>query len=427
MALIIKDLTEEQLKNKAVLEKIIKSAEEYIQFEFVNEAKELALQLEEQLRKYPGLETENPEIFLGYKKLISQLKFTALIGLNDKETFELMEKGLKDVLDSEIDVLNVLKGKLLIIPGVLRDSYLEELRGALRNNEQRIGTQPIKIDNEAVAPTIKNWLEDYSKILGPEYHDPAERIQYLFQSPNVNLLSDKDKEILKALLKLYDALKLDIREPDGLGSYPLDMLGIEVKAKSVEVPAPPAPAVSKPSLPERKTEIEAARLAEVRKRLAKTKLGAPLKMEEIKPPESLTEKPALLKEEEVKPTLSPQMAEKPKEIVKSQGPVPKALEDLKNLDINNFRQINPSPKEGAKEIINRINSAILADPAISRVQALDIWRQSSLYNLYLEIGRRSMSTRRPVKELAEERKSAGQPYLTQEEFEAIAEISGSIG
>jgi len=96
----IEQLTPEQLTKSETLEKIRAMAHEYIIYEQMSQAWNLANKLEGQAR---SLIDSSPEIYKQYQKIISQLKFTAISFLTDEQVLELIEKHLLEALQ-EIDV-----------------------------------------------------------------------------------------------------------------------------------------------------------------------------------------------------------------------------------------------------------------------------------------------------------------------------------
>ncbi|KKR21838.1 MAG: hypothetical protein UT50_C0003G0019 [Candidatus Moranbacteria bacterium GW2011_GWA2_39_41] len=72
--------------------------------------------------------------------------------------------------------------------------------------EQTITTARIKILNfpEPVRPSIKNWLADYTAVLGYDKHNSVARVNFLFHSENAKLLNSNDREKLSYILKAFD-------------------------------------------------------------------------------------------------------------------------------------------------------------------------------------------------------------------------------
>ncbi|KKR44153.1 MAG: hypothetical protein UX02_C0001G0204 [Candidatus Moranbacteria bacterium GW2011_GWC1_45_18] len=72
--------------------------------------------------------------------------------------------------------------------------------------EQGITSSPLKIKSfdRPVRPSIKNWLYDYTSILGQGAHDSIQRTNYLFRSENAKNLSSSERDKLGIILKSFD-------------------------------------------------------------------------------------------------------------------------------------------------------------------------------------------------------------------------------
>lgn len=72
--------------------------------------------------------------------------------------------------------------------------------------EQLITSDRIKIKSfpEPVRPSLKNWLADYTFLLGREKHSTIERGNYLFQSENGKNLPALDRQRMAFVLKCFD-------------------------------------------------------------------------------------------------------------------------------------------------------------------------------------------------------------------------------
>ncbi len=170
---------------------------------------------------------------------------------------------------------------------------------------------------------------------------------------------------------------------------------------------------------------------------------APLKIKpapEFKPPEAPKPKPLAPPEIKPAPPLPPKPARPPR-IEAAPPPPPKpapplepkappkieSVDDIKKLGLDDFRSYREVPLDSARVITEKINSLLAEASPLDKIKALAFWKESNLYKLYIEMGRESMAQGISVKELAEKRRAEGKPFLSHEEFEAIVEISGSIG
>ena len=84
------------------------------------------------------------------------------------------------------------------------------LRAALpqfpKIGEQTITSSSLNIKHfdRPVLPSIKNWLYDYTSLLGQGPHDSMQRTNYLFRSENTKNLSSPEREKLGIILKSFD-------------------------------------------------------------------------------------------------------------------------------------------------------------------------------------------------------------------------------
>ena len=101
------------------------------------------------------------------------------------------------------------------------------------------------------------------------------------------------------------------------------------------------------------------------------------------------------------------------------------LDELKYLDLVNFRRLDKEPGKIVEKIKNKID--LLAEDGYGlRLEGVKFWRMSPVSRLYLEIGRLSISRNKPVDVIIEERKIAGGEFLTSEEFKAIMDLNKSL-
>ncbi len=101
------------------------------------------------------------------------------------------------------------------------------------------------------------------------------------------------------------------------------------------------------------------------------------------------------------------------------------LEELKNLNLVDFRRLSNNPPVAVDKIKQQID-LLERDSFAKRLAGIKAWRNSGLYRLYLDIGRQSIITGRLVKEIIAERQKANQPTLTEAEFEAVMDLNKSL-
>lgn len=101
------------------------------------------------------------------------------------------------------------------------------------------------------------------------------------------------------------------------------------------------------------------------------------------------------------------------------------LEELKNLNLVDFRRLSNNPAVASDKIKEQID-LLEHDSFSKRLAGIKAWRNSELYRLYLDIGRQSILAGRLVKDIIAERQTANQQTLTSAEFEAIMDLNKSL-
>ncbi len=120
-----------------------------------------------------------------------------------------------------------------------------------------------------------------------------------------------------------------------------------------------------------------------------------------------------------------QSARRKIEDVKYVPKVMEPLDEIKYLDLVNFRRLDRDPSKAAEKIKSKIN--LLEEESYGkRLEGVKFWRLSPINKLYLEIGHLSISANKPVDVIIEERKAGGEDYLTNQEFEAIMDLNKSL-
>jgi len=101
------------------------------------------------------------------------------------------------------------------------------------------------------------------------------------------------------------------------------------------------------------------------------------------------------------------------------------LDEIKYMDLINFRRLDKDPLKSADKIKSKIN--LLEEEAYGKkLEGIKLWRLSPINKLYLEIGRLSIGENKPVDVIIEERKMAGSDYLTTDEFKTIMDLNKSL-
>ncbi len=110
-----------------------------------------------------------------------------------------------------------------------------------------------------------------------------------------------------------------------------------------------------------------------------------------------------------------------KYVPKLTGPV----DELKEMDIINFRRLNPDARIATGKIIEKIK--FLEDDGYEkRLAGISAWRKSPANKLYLAIGKDSIDSRKRVDDVIAERQANKEDYLTPREFIAIMDLNKAL-
>lgn len=100
------------------------------------------------------------------------------------------------------------------------------------------------------------------------------------------------------------------------------------------------------------------------------------------------------------------------------GPV----EELEVMSLNTFRRYGNTGLERAQKILQKIN-ILEKDSVTKKTLGIAAWRNSPVYQLYLELGSASLTKGQEISQMIVDKKIAGQEVLTFEEFQAISDLN----
>jgi len=141
----------------------------------------------------------------------------------------------------------------------------------------------------------------------------------------------------------------------------------------------------------------------------------------------------LPKSPESKPTIklidrkpSPAPTQRPKiEDVKFRPRLLGPIEEISSLTLADFRRLSPEPEQAAENILDKIK-LLEQDSFSDLIEGIKAWQHSEINQLYLTIGHQSMDDRQPVAEVIQNRQKNQIATLTNEEFEAIADLNRKL-
>ena len=110
-----------------------------------------------------------------------------------------------------------------------------------------------------------------------------------------------------------------------------------------------------------------------------------------------------------------------KYVPKLTGPV----DELKEMDLVNFRRLSDDPLSAVEKIKEKI-SVLEDENYAQRLAGIKAWRESPANNLYLTIGQESIAEGKPVSEIIAARSGAGEESLTEPEFLSIMDLNKEL-
>lgn len=106
---------------------------------------------------------------------------------------------------------------------------------------------------------------------------------------------------------------------------------------------------------------------------------------------------------------------------RARGPI----DELKFLNLTELRRIGTNPLDNISRIKDKIES-LEEESFNKKVEGIKAWRQSPLYNMYVEIGRQSMEEGKSISQVIAQRQQRGDDTLSQSEFERITDLNQEL-
>lgn len=110
-----------------------------------------------------------------------------------------------------------------------------------------------------------------------------------------------------------------------------------------------------------------------------------------------------------------------KYVPKLTGPI----DELKEMDLVNFRRLNVDPDLAAKKIIEKIKF-LEENSFAERLKGIKAWRVSPVNKYYLKVGQTSINDNKDINTVIEEFKTRGEEILTNKEFSAIMRLNKDL-
>ncbi|MFA6099965.1 MAG: hypothetical protein WC750_03750 [Patescibacteria group bacterium] len=100
-------------------------------------------------------------------------------------------------------------------------------------------------------------------------------------------------------------------------------------------------------------------------------------------------------------------------------------EEIGGMTLSGFRRLGKTPKDAAAKITQRFDT--LGEESFEqKVSAVKAWQTSPISKMYLDLVTQSFKSGKPIAELAEERRKAGEDSLTRDEIEALINLNNTL-
>lgn len=101
------------------------------------------------------------------------------------------------------------------------------------------------------------------------------------------------------------------------------------------------------------------------------------------------------------------------------------IAELREIDAETFRRLDEDPVQACERIRRKIE--ILGQESFAKkLQGIEAWRQSRIFQLYTQMVKTSLAEKIPVEEVSRQFQKENKPYLTSREIEAIADFNQSL-
>ena len=200
--------------------------------------------------KATQLSTPNTKRYDELQKYWAFLAFAAFIGYTPADKSNLLQRRILFALQKGLDPQSILNQFYSTFES---DEFISDMFKVfardLEQNTENFGTMPITIEGKRMLPQLKYWIMDYSKFPSKvAKRGTVERLNYVNNSANAKALTQGQREILLAVLKLYDEfLNPNIPHKNSAATFENELADTYSAAAqiptntSVPVPAPTPP------------------------------------------------------------------------------------------------------------------------------------------------------------------------------------------
>jgi len=120
---------------------------------------------------------------------------------------DIFNKQLLNELTADTVLINALNRKIFMWLSEDLDGAKRQIENAMLNNQEKITTEQVTINNEKLPGTISNWLRCFINERGAVNFDSLSISEFLSSSRNTANLTAEEKKILSVLLNTYRNIK----------------------------------------------------------------------------------------------------------------------------------------------------------------------------------------------------------------------------
>ncbi len=225
---VLKKNLSSALDNKGMLDKVVC---DFIGKLFLPIAPFIEMRAEEIIEKHKGLPSKYDKYIDEFNDLVEYENIENLAEFVDnfdkdfdknqeeKIVLHFLEKEIYSILEaSDHSGRQKLNGSIIILL-LNKDDFQGKAVRAFLSNKEELGSNKINLEGQKLPPTISNWIKHFIKENGSEIFSNIKLAKYLADAENVKALDEKDKKVLRKVLKVYRNLSFF---PDSMAKNPIE-------------------------------------------------------------------------------------------------------------------------------------------------------------------------------------------------------------
>lgn len=376
-----------------------KAVVEAVETGHASDVLDFRIRMQDFFREYADLEVQKPELFRNYRKIILYIELEEFEFLTEDLQCILIQKYFDSFAQLRLDICHKVDLALLLEDDLLRDDKRDTFMAALLQNQTYIGSENIEVEGNAVSPTIGNWTKKYRFKFGFKHQSDMIRMDFCARD-EARTLSERDQSRLRLLVDLIEQLKVEPQKEE------------EVEQ---EVVSPARPENFSPLyVPIKKPKVPLSQVPKLNQFAS-----------DIQPRSTLQPSYGAMPRSGVRPRYDQAPVQQPSPQMTSSGVSFRSLADLHSLDVAFVQNLGEHMGSFVEMVKTEVQKVYARSPE-SKPPIIELWRQSPLFMLYNEMSEESMQTRQPIAAISERRSRTGQPTLTKEQFNLVADLSKTI-